>query len=135
MKFEIDDKTGMIGKLIVVKALREFELLNSELATPQDLEQILQAVKKTQEKLVNKPIQEIQDSKKEIHGGTTVNATYVDLKTLNEIVQNQKIVDELVKIESVVLPSDISPDDARFIRYDYVRSLIKETTGKDIKDL
>jgi len=56
MKFEIEDN------LIVIDTGKGF----TELVRAQDLEQILQAVKKTHEKLVNKQIQEIQDSKKNI---------------------------------------------------------------------
>lgn len=63
MKFEINDNTGMIkirhdhdphstGVIITVDGIRTG-----------DLEAILQAVKKTQTKQVNKQVQEIQDSK------------------------------------------------------------------------
>jgi len=59
MKFEIDDKTGMLE--VDNDGFHEYWPTGTK-----DLEQILQAVKKTQEKLVNKQIQEIQDSKKTI---------------------------------------------------------------------
>ncbi len=59
----------------------------------------------------------------------------LDRLDIDQILENQNIVDELKKIESIVLPYDITPNDARFIRYDYVRNLIKETTGKDISEL
>ena len=49
--------------------------------------------------------------------------------------ENQKIVDELKKLESKVISSDITPVDPNFIIYDYVRKIVKESTGKDIKDL
>jgi len=62
MKFEIDDKTGMIT---TEECIRHDEVNNTHEASifHFHLETILQAVKKTQEKLVNKQIQEIQDSK------------------------------------------------------------------------
>lgn len=52
-----------------------------------------------------------------------------------QILEDHKIVEALTKIESVVLPIDITPDDARFIRYDYIRNLIKKTTGKNIQEI
>jgi len=61
MKFEIDDKTEMIE--VDSQGFGEYWP-----AETKNLEQILQAVKKTQVKLVNKQIQDIQDSKhKEIN--------------------------------------------------------------------
>lgn len=65
MKFEIDDKTGMIKWITIpLSSNGQEEYTSLGLLEPaKDLEQILQAVKKTQTKLVNKQIQEIQDSK------------------------------------------------------------------------
>ena len=70
MKFEIDDKTGMIVKLSSYQQPSKFDGLSSVISewgyticTSNELEKILQAVKKTQEKLVNQQIQDIQDSK------------------------------------------------------------------------
>ena len=61
MKFEIDKKTGMIRSLYV--DLNHL-IIGDNPINSTELEEILQAVKKTQAKLVNKQIQEIQDSKK-----------------------------------------------------------------------
>ena len=54
----------------------------------------------------------------------------------SQILDNQKLVDELKKILSVVIPHDISdPNDPDFIRYDYVRNDVKNSTGKDIQEI
>jgi len=64
MKFEIDNKTGMINKMEYDVDFDHSLIENKEKTNSCEIEQILQAVKKTQEKLVNKQIQEIQDSKR-----------------------------------------------------------------------
>ena len=192
MKFEIDDKTGMIFDV----SENPHSWYGNDSANPSQLEQILQAVKKTQEKIVNKQIQEIQDSKnlksnvvishtgrtnelqakiKEIHGiiedseGNTktfdgTNLTNIELvfkstneilrsmgwpvekmnqKELEKIEENQKIVDEIKSIidENIHYAGLISEESfkeltktdhqTRFI----LEKIVRDATGKDIKDL
>ncbi len=65
------------------------------------------------------------------------NASGLNKETIiKQILDDQKIVDELKKILSVVIPHDISdPNDPDFIRYDYARSVVKNATGKDIQEI
>jgi len=128
MKFEIDDKTGMIEDettldFIPTETTSGDNPISHYLITSHQLEAILQAVKKTQEKLVNKQIQDIQDSKNmiisqpkfEINGdnidleGENVSIQPTDPKqnahlTINcmvdhgKIEQNQKIVDGVITL-------------------------------------
>lgn len=136
MKFEINDKTGMIEA--DNQGFDEYWPADAK-----DLEAILQAVKKTQEKLVNKQIQEIQNSKniktvkilkrKYIEDKPNPPKIEYDQETLEvsedeakqileqlepkfnpeKIEQNQKIVDEIIKrIENnkAVLMGKLYPD-------------------------
>jgi len=152
MKFEIDDK-------IMIKFFPEMgeddSVFTPYLATTDQLEAILQAVKKTQEKLVNRQIQEIQDSKRTVPvktwwdnnerfiindiaenitftgGLETIKNFTINDKTYNleEIEQNQKIVDELLKEWKGV-------DYEGGARYeDILCNILTRATGKDIKDL
>jgi len=129
MKFEIDDKTGMITTPL------DFSGNETEYTESFMLEQILQAVKKTQEKLVNKQIQEIQDSKNiplpEIINPIELQK-YVkeELKRHEKIDQNQKIVDEIIKFYNSQKDNVTDLDGMNFLG-----SIIKNATGKDIKDL
>jgi len=127
MKFEIDDKTGMIGEL---------DMSNSEIVGPSlnvnsnQLEQILQAVKKTQEKSLNKQIQEVQDSKNK--HDVIINVTGEQGARVYDsqiIERNQKIVDILKFIgdRDLIMGGDYS--------YKTLKTRIREATGKDIKDL
>ena len=106
MKFEIDDKTGMIIKLSFFQKPSKFDGLTSvipegghTIGTSNELEAILQAVKKTQGKLVNKQIQEIQDSKKDpeyiIHKLDETKKLF--RKHKEKIEENQKIVDTIIE--------------------------------------
>ena len=78
MKFEINEKTGMIHSELVLGAgpliwddgkdglvgnIPAPPYVSTRLITLTELEKILQAVKKTQEKIVNRQIQEMQNSK------------------------------------------------------------------------
>jgi len=158
MKFEIDDKTGMIGEesyfkfdtsgksytsfkdgIIITAKLKELFDLNSTIPdsiqelekpmTSKQLEEILQAVKKTQEKLVNRQIQEVQDSKNpEIYETRAAPKKVRPTLESQKIEQNQKIVNELL---SHYKHSHSSDYDLR----SFVEEIIKTATGKDIKDL
>jgi len=115
MKFEIDDKTGMVNT-------EDFgEYWNSE---TDGLEAIEQAVKKTKELL---------DSKNYIKP--------VVMEIDRKIKQNQKIVDGILSLlaEERKEASETLPEDMKgvCVMYwmDIVESRIKEATGKDIKDL
>ena len=84
MKFEIDDKTGMI----LTKDSWPpdgTQLEHPRILFSNEVEQLLQAVKKTQEKLVNKQIQEIQDSKNPIY------ETRAAPKKIRPTLESQKI--------------------------------------------
>jgi len=102
MKFEIDDKTGRFNTL----GFSLNELSSVKPTTIEEFEAILQAVKKTQEKILNKQIQEIQDSKNLRKYGSSKYASRESVSTDNtigiqkgklrpdeKIAQNQKIVD------------------------------------------
>jgi len=153
MKFEIDDKTGMIVELVGDHKIdgSYSPPLDDDIQIKVDLEQILQAVKKTQKKLVNKQIQEIQDSKNhKLCVGENVQILGVPntktiitkegkfIKLSPEIEQNQKIVDIVQKWYDQVL------DDLSMIvnqggkDYDMLNlqnKLCAILEGKDIKDL
>jgi len=139
MKFEIDDKTGMLA--IVRNSIAGEEVLvdvNTHeyfgvLPTNENLEKILQAVKKTQEKLLNKQIQEIQDSK-----NTITNEEFDEMLkkrkihttegfiSIEEIERNQKIVYE-IKRKFYNLPEN-------HLWREVYNEIIKKATGEDIKD-
>jgi len=136
----------------IPEGTRYCSAINLELV---DVEQILQAVRKTQQKLLNKEIQKIQDSKNNelkpfniIKASITVqdeNGLEVTFDNrhinkielidnsenkyqdlpLEKIEQNQKIVDVLVRVFKV----------DRDIDYTTLPQEIKKATGKDIKDL
>jgi len=114
MKFEIDDKTGMIVSQLFID---DYKVTGEQNIESTDLETILQAVKKTQEKLVNKQIQEIQDSKRHISVEPAKKSEWLDIKptiikavihendveiskgnfvSIEKIEQNQKIVDKIL---------------------------------------
>ena len=115
MKFEIEDN------LVVIDTGEGF----TELVRAQDLEAILQAVKKTQEKIVNRQIQEIQDSKK------PSNYYRTDI-SLEQIEQNQKIVDAIKK------QNDSDSGETWYAIDEYcnrINELVKNATGKDIQSL
>ena len=132
MKFEINDKTGM---LTIEQEYILDEDINSELKQrlvfDGELEQILQAVKKTQEKLVNKQIQEIQDSKKDpeyiIHKLDETKKLF--RKHKEKIEENQKIVDSLIK-EFNDAPLSEGQHYANMLN-----NFVVKATGKDIKEL
>ena len=93
MKFEIDDKTGMITRMAINLEQYPESLEGWETATPKNLETIDQAVKKTQEKLVNL---QIQDSKKEIYGTRAAPKKIrptLESQKQEKTEQSQKIVD------------------------------------------
>jgi len=173
MKFEIDDKTGMVENettmdFIPTETTSDDNPISHPPITSHQLETILQAVKKTQEKIVNRQIQDIQDSKNmtisqpkfEINGsnidleGENISISVTDSEkdahltincTLNhdKIEQNQKIVDKLVNFCNMVNMAEENSGTDNFINnieHMHVASLtiqdlIKESTGKDIKDL
>lgn len=138
MKFEIDELTGRINDHSV-----DLSELESGLGscTLEACEQILQAVKKTQEKLVNKQIQEIQDSKNEPLRGFT--PPHIMIKkndriyygeeswTLEEIEQNQKIVHAMISKCKELDGTSMEAED----RIEEMVCILKEITGKTIKDL
>ncbi len=118
------------------------KLYNLEEA-PTILEKLLKGTKKTHEKIVNKQIQEIQDSKNaEISG-----ISFEDSKgkkyqfDIEEIEQNQKIVEALIVqyrfAEESLMSNGLSKTDK--IQISYLKStlavMFKNVTGKDIKDL
>jgi len=140
MKFEIDDKTGMIDSRTRISEGDQWDG-PSFIMTSGILEKILQAVKKTQEKLVNKQIQEIQDSKSKPLRG--FNPPPIMIKkndrifygeeswTLEEIEQNQKLVDAMIlKCKELDGTSMYGED-----RIEEMVCILREITGKDIKDL
>jgi len=139
MKFEIDDKTGMV--LVSEKEILEGELPDlTAFATSNDLEQILQAVKKTQEKLVNIQIQNIQDSKN--HWIGDMGRLDSDGKYKDKRDQNQKIVDEIIKnyyngIKKIHndLSIPIGSREHLICTIRYLEDMIKYVTGKHIKYL
>ena len=121
------------------------KLYNLEEA-PTILEKLLKGTKKTHEKIVNKQIQEIQNSKNTIktraHAITWINSDNQEqTMTLKEIERNQKIVDELIVqyrfAEESLMSNGLSKTDK--IQISYLKSTlavtIKNITGKDIKDL
>ena len=145
MKFEIDDKTGMIIKLSFFQKPSKFDGLTSvipewghTIGTSNELETILHAVKKTQEKLVNKQIQEIQDYRKKepeyiIHKLDETKKLF--RKHKEKIEQNQKIVDGIIKwyhtpVDAIKIPSK---DHDR--QWNLLQEIVHNATGKDIKDL
>ena len=160
MKFDIDVKTGMIIKTnydidpdhnrpVRVKEVNAHSF---------DLEQILQAVKKTQEKLVNKQIQEIQDSKnyislepnealefvevdpkiiKAVGHENDVEISKGNFVTIKSIEQNQKIVDEIIQSYRSLVKDGALKDvhEVEFSIVQELESIIEKSTGKDIKEL
>ena len=148
MKFEIDYKTGMIT---TEECIRHDEVNDTHEPSifPFHLEQILQAVKKTQEKLVNKQIQEIQDSKNipfpEIKNPIELQKfVKKELKRHEKIEQNQKIVDAILPLlnyeSNLQLFGGTTQDtpNERYYKneiYLIYKQKIEESTGKDIKEL
>ena len=180
MKFEIDDKTGMIFGYENKFYANEIQPMEAPLATDQKiLERILQAVKKTQEKLVNKQIQEMQDSKNLIDKTVMVTPKDGEKHKLNAIIkiikgeiqdknghiqpfdegdiknielefgdksfligsgvsldplsieQNQRIVDAIISKCKELDGTSMEAED----RIGEMVCILKEITGKDIKDL
>ena len=136
MKFEIDDKTGF---LLIEPENGIIPSNDNAKIYREQLERILQAVKKTQEKLVNQQIQEIQTEK--ANGLLWFDDVYKQLKykqdgkttilNLDEkIEQNQKIIDEIIKFYNSQKDNVIDLDGMNFLG-----SIIKNATGKDIPDL
>lgn len=139
MKFEIDDKTGMIFD--ISENLHSYYYGNNT-ANALQLEQILQAVKKTQEKRVNKQIQEISED---------LSGTFI--KKTEKIEQNQKIVDGIELIIKTAITQrkrlELLPDtrdkslqeisDRELLRTNILINgltpLWHHVTGKDIKEL
>jgi len=125
MKFEIDDETGMIGTAY----LGSYFLTDDS----KELEQILQAVKKTQVKLVNKQIQYIQDSKNPSqeqmlsNSEVKINGEYISYL---KIEQNQKIVNEIIRIHYNKEEPRIPP-----IISNFMSAIVETATGKDIEDI
>jgi len=153
MKFEIDDKTGMIK---LVKPSFDYKSEDTfEFTNRLHLEKILVAVKISQSKLVNKQIQEIQDSEKPIrvqaHAITFIDSDLIErTMRLEKIEQNQKIVDALshfVKEETkqsdyMTMKGDsISEECFREaqkeikIAINTIKTIVERATGKDIKEL
>ena len=136
MKFEINDKTGMIEA--DNQGFDEYWPADAK-----DLEAILQAVKKTQEKLVNKQIQKIQDSKNipfpEIKNPVELKKfVKEELKRHEKIEQNQKIVDIVQKWYDQVLDDLSVIVDQGGKDYDMLNlqnKLCAILEGKYIKDL
>lgn len=110
------------------------------IAQLKQLEQILQAVKKTQTKLVNKQIQEIQDSKNHEYNPWAKSSFSPTSKTE----QNQKIVEAILEQyqfteDTLKNSKDLNLSERDKIQISYLNTTlsttIKKTTGKDIKDL
>lgn len=149
MKFEVNEETGII--MVVMETLKS--KLPSIYPLPNQLEKILQGVKKTQEKIVNRQIQEIQDSKNDPIRGFTTPPTMIQKNdrifygdqswTLEEIDENQKIVSVFVsevKTSAMLIDAlgenhvENGNDDAMKANLRLIRAY-KMITGKDIKDL
>ena len=155
MKFKIDEKTGMIVDADIILPTSPPQ---RKIADSSHLEQILQAVKKTQNKILNREIQSIQDSKnieyggtisKEEYGGTISKEEFEKLRgntkiclgdgktvTFNEIEQNQKIREKIIKMYNFTLEQAQTDKDVELHKFLATRynQLIKTVTGKDIKD-
>lgn len=152
MKFEIDDKTGMIKDettldFIPTETTSGDNPVSHHPVTSHQLEQILQAVKKTQEKLLNKQIQEIQDSKKfvfnppkdmpecdRIHLQKMIDEMPTKSKIVlvsdpQKIEQNQKIVDALIK------EHHDAPTTEGMHYGNILNNFVRRATGKDITEL
>ena len=154
MKFEIDDKTGI---LLIRRGPNINSVDKPALSNTIELEHILQSVKKTQEKILNKQIQEIQDSKNTEYDPLAKYDPWEKSRfsPSSKAEQNQKIVDGIVmrhnylKVEvermmkSHQTTVEGSPDDKIGIRLidEYLKEMgklkkiINDATGKDIKDL
>ena len=130
MKIEIDDKTGLISELddhsidTIIIPLTEY---------PDKLEQILQAVKKTQDS--NNSLLKVDKNT-----GALLTIVGYDLK---KIEQNQNIVDTIIgvykqlKSESFDYGNYLFPTPSDNLRGSdvfqcWIEMIIKNTTGKDI---
>lgn len=137
MKFEIDVNGYIFPELPIVQLGAQQPCL--EYADSKQLELILQAVKKTQEKLVNIQIQEIQDSKNST--SDEYQRRYeesLEDKHNEKIEQNQKIVDEITKMYQTCLQEGTLPIvgmNAVLHPITTLERIVKAGTGKDIKDL
>ena len=121
MKFEIDEVTGNI--YVSEKIIQEGDLPDKfPYPTEADLEQILEAVKKTKEAIRNKDIQDHE-----------------------QIEQNQKIVNCIFKLYNVKLRSPeinhlrekhniLLLDDTLKIIQSWLNFIVKESTGKTIEE-
>jgi len=162
MIFEIDDKTGLIKSFIfsadITLTINNDEIKKGDdaaiiLADSTELEEILQAIKKTQVKLVNKQIQEIQDSKNYISLEPDEELKFVEVdpkitkavgfpneydprakssfSPATKAEQNQKIVDLLIQYHNECLANFRPYDD---IIAEKLNIIFRNITGQNIKD-
>lgn len=151
MKFEIDEVTGMVKDEITLDFIPTETTsgdnpISHHPITSHQLEQILQAVKKTQKALENK---ETEDSKNTVHLKVNDSYTSQDVKQIQDylskiptgteisvvlnkniqrINQNQKIVDELIYHYKHTHSSD---HDLK----SFAENTIRSVTGKTIEEL
>jgi len=144
--FEID-KQGFIHINRIYNPLSERGLVTWNGIRDGNLEEILEAVKKTQQKILNKQIQELQDSKNPPDG----KAFDFDLAKAD---QYQKIVEgvkrmwnyslEQLAIKRLMLTRDLSDEAKTLLEKDIdttlfvinsLEDMVDYRTGKDIQDL
>lgn len=154
MKFEIAVNGYIFPELPIVQLGANQPRL--ECADFKQLEEILQAVKKTQEKLVNKQIQNIQDSKNNVFTEPQPPYTEEQYRKLQEIAypnitkekieENQKMILKFIEeilgyhvdlgLELIKYDQVLS-DDAKKILQNFQKRLndiVKNTTGKDLDE-